>query len=221
MTESILGWQLFYFISMYFGTLLSYLLPIYLIDLKKKSNDSMNLSRLDPTGLGSNKMLSYCNCCAAGIFLGICFLNLIPYVNQEFNELFDQIKWTTDYPVGLTSVILGLFLVLFLEFIVLKKNQKKKNQTPVLYLDEDGDGDHDQLREELLNETELNEAKLKSHKHDNHHDNHHHHHHHHHGHSHDMTSYSSSSGTISFLILMFATSVHSVFEGLIIHFIKI
>lgn len=211
MTESILGWQLFYFISMYFGTLLSYLLPIYLIDLKKKSNDSMNLSRLDPAGLGSNKMLSYCNCCAAGIFLGICFLNLIPYVNQEFNELFEQIKWTTDYPVGLMSVILGLFLVLFLEFIVLKKNQKKKNQTPVLYLDEDGDGDHDQLREELLNETELNEAKLKSHKHDNHHENHHHHHHH--GHSHDMTSYSSSSGTISFLILMFATSVHSVFEG--------
>ncbi|CAG2119849.1 unnamed protein product, partial [Medioppia subpectinata] len=67
-------------------------------------------------------------------------------------------------------------------------------------------------------------ANSKHHNHrNNHHNNTHHNHnhsyddhahsHHHHGHSHDY-SHVQGAGSVSFFILMFATSVHSVFEGL-------
>ncbi len=129
-----IGWQSFYFISMYFGTLLSYLFPVVLI--RRRSQQSSLSVTLDNSinSRQTARILSACNCFAAGIFLGICFLNLIPYVEQEFNELFTAAKYETNFPVGQLTVILGLFLVLFLENIVMNC---RKSSPPILHLDEE------------------------------------------------------------------------------------
>jgi hypothetical protein len=134
MNSDMIGWQSFYFISMYLGTLLSYLFPVLLIRRRSQQSSSSVALNNSINNRQTTRILSACNCFAAGIFLGICFLNLIPYVEEEFNELFTAAKYETNFPVGQLTVILGLFLVLFLENIVMNC---RKSSPPVLLLDEE------------------------------------------------------------------------------------
>lgn len=133
-----LGWQALYMVSMFFGTFLSYMAPIVLIRRQQQQHSSASL--VGTHGIASRhtyRVLSVCNCLSAGLFLGICFLNLIPYVEQEFDDIFRSAKYETDFPVGMCSVIAGLFLVLTLETLVMRF--RGEAEIPVLHLDEEED----------------------------------------------------------------------------------
>lgn len=129
-----LGWQSFYMVSMFFGTFISYMAPILLIRRQQSQTDSSSLVANRQT----YRILSVCNCLSAGLFLGICFLNLIPYVEQEFADIFRETKVETSFPVGMCSVIAGLFLVLTLETLV-TNCRTSGDIIPVLQLDEEED----------------------------------------------------------------------------------
>jgi len=124
--------------------------------------------------------------------------------------LFTAAKYETNFPVGQLTVILGLFLVLFLENIVMNC---RKSSPPVLLLDEEDTNDESLHEEQIQELLEVQSEEKQSDNRRSIHLNSHSHHNHSHSHSHNFTPNSSSS-TISFFILMFATSVHSVFEGL-------
>src|SRR5699024_9350412 len=97
-------WQGFFAIAMFMATFVSYLLPIIIFTRRNRrlfesSNlnqeeeihqphqwstiSSMNLAT-QLKKLRLKRFLSYCNCVSAGVFLGVCFLNLIPCVENEF-----------------------------------------------------------------------------------------------------------------------------------------
>ena len=133
MSETLIGWQSVYTISMFLGTFVSYLTPIILI--RRQQQTSSGTAVVAITGRRTYRVLSICNCVSAGIFLGICFLNLIPYVEEEFNRIFILAKIETTFPVGMVTVILGLILVLTLETLVMKF--RSSSDPPVLHLDEE------------------------------------------------------------------------------------
>ncbi|XP_054159328.1 zinc transporter ZIP3-like [Oppia nitens] len=229
---SLFGWQCVYVLSMYLGTFVSYLIPIVLITRQQKQEQSTGNSK--HSGLSNNvktqRILSICNCLSAGIFIGICFLNLIPYVDEEFQMLFNEAKYQVMFPIGMFTTILGLFLVLVLETLVMGCRSNSSN--PVLHLDEEEELSHDfhndEQTQELLSATHNisdkesnnefivsnncnNGSTVQSHSHSHYHS---HSHNSFHSHSHDFNIENTSKSSISFFILMFATSVHSVFEGL-------
>ena len=164
-------WQGFFAIAMFLATFVSYLLPIIIFTRRNKrlfepSNlnqeeeihrphhwstiSSMNLAT-QLKKLRLKRLLSYCNCVSAGVFLGVCFLNLIPCVEEEFANLlkdFDSLRQLIGtYPLGQFTVILGLFLVLILENLLARcfetKHQHDSHHhsshspVPILYLDEE------------------------------------------------------------------------------------
>lgn len=152
-------WQGFFVITMFFSTFISYLLPIIIFnhryrlwkntaneeDIQQPHHWSNNNQLLQSTKQNWKKWLSHCNCISAGVFLGVCFLNLVPCVEDEFTALikdFPSLKnFSGTFPLGQFSVICGFFLVLYLENFLSEcfKNHKNTDEltVPILYLDEE------------------------------------------------------------------------------------
>ena len=76
---------------------------------------------VESNGTGRSKLngLSLSNCFACGIFLGTCFLGLIPHVQEEQTEILKQLNITdphsSEYPYLRTNfVILAGFLIILM-----------------------------------------------------------------------------------------------------------
>ncbi|KAI1290160.1 Zinc transporter ZIP3 [Halotydeus destructor] len=230
MDRSMFMLEAFFAISMYIGTMVSYLLPLRLI----KSQSYGSLEPLNPSLNGydnsieskGEKIVRCCNCVGAGIFVAICFLGLMPIVREEFELFFAEAQISgISFPVPEFTVLFGFFFILVIEEIV-HSCRKENHHQPILNLDLDED-----------NSTELNESLIEKPQNQNsqnaddifedvritdpsssHWQNHHSNGHFHtHSHSHNVDP---SETGLTFFILMFATSVHSVFEGLALGLLK-
>lgn len=89
------------------------------LSLKKESESPR--SRTTKTSLSG---LSICNCFACGIFLGTCFLGLIPHVSMQEKIIMKQLNVTEDsreYPYLRTEVVIlvGFLLILIIEQVCL------------------------------------------------------------------------------------------------------
>lgn len=203
--------QVGYAVLLYLSILICFLLPNKLL--------------FKQTEHGSNQLiLSYSNCVSAGIFIAICFLGLFPLVAKEFDQFFEDAKITNvDYPVSQLVILIGFFLVLaFEQFII---NWKEKKKPPVLYLDDKVGEQTHHLLDDLAHKSGSNNSALNDNSiiltdHNLTYDNqdsvaiHSHH-----GHSHKY-NLGSNSKEISIFMLAFASSIHSVFEGLALGLIK-
>ncbi|XP_074599615.1 zinc transporter ZIP3-like [Brevipalpus obovatus] len=233
--ETYVVYQMFFAITMFIGTFLSYYLPIKLI------------GRLSENSHQQATLLSYCNLLSAGIFIAICFLGLFPVVRKEFDEFFKEAAiHSVTYPVAELTILLGFFLVITLEQIMINCRSKKP---PVLYLDDIQEQSHHLLDDNHHhNSSSIREAESSRivdkpgaqlplnigvndgdsqnhHMHqslnpNSHHSSHHSHHHHHSGHHHDHLA-DMNPRDISFFMLFFATGVHSIFEGMALGLMKI
>lgn len=232
--ETYVIYQLFFAITMFIGTFLSYYLPIKLI------------GRLSENSYQQATLLSHCNLLSAGIFIAICFLGLFPVVREEFDQFFKEASiHSVTYPVAEFTILLGFFLVITLEQIMINCRSKKP---PVLYLDDIQEQSHHLLEDnnhhhhsssireaessriadksdvQLPLNTGVNDGDNQNHhlsqslNSNSHHSHHSHHHHsaHHHDHLADMNP-----RDISFFMLFFATGVHSIFEGMALGLMKI
>lgn len=255
-----IGLQFVFAVLMYFGTFFSYYLPIRIFSktvnnrLENDLNNQLKLSKLDFNQEEKQRRIySNLNCFACGIFLAMSFLS-IPMIRSEFDKFLKEINLTDfNYPLSELTILLGLFLVLFLEQLIVKF---RTNSTPFLHLDEEEPNDDDQSKESLLNESilidqsqETQDAELDNHlesinelsndistdvlnafktknqidkkkfvtfstsPHNHQHHNHVHHSHHHSHHHFDLNSFNDELN-LSFFMLIFASSIHSVFEGL-------
>lgn len=78
-------------------------------------------------GVKSQRILSLSNCISGGVFLGVCFIGLIPFVRDKFEDAFHKGGIHFDYPVTELVVLLGFFLVLVTEQCV--RSCKRKDNT--------------------------------------------------------------------------------------------
>lgn len=99
--------QIVYIFVIFFLTLLFILIPLKLIP-----SDHLQLSTRR-----SQRIIDFCNCFAGGVFLGTCFVQLIPYVEDKFHSAFVDGGLPDMYSRVLTqiTVMLGFFLVLLME----------------------------------------------------------------------------------------------------------
>ncbi|KAI7692782.1 hypothetical protein SSS_05577 [Sarcoptes scabiei] len=202
-------WQGFFALAMFIATFLSYLLPIIFYTKRhKRSNDLVIVPDYDDEDIQQNHhwsqiqenlntniddnhkrkrnrwkyLLSYCNCISAGVFLGVCFLNLIPCVEDAFQTLYRDYpavkNWFGSLNLAQFTVILGLFMVLLLENFLSKclNNRPSKNvdsdqqNQPVLLLDEESSLENPNFiinneyleQEELLPNSNRSEENLQT-----------------------------------------------------------
>ncbi|NXS64356.1 S39A3 protein, partial [Brachypteracias leptosomus] len=73
----------------------------------------------------SRKVLALCNSFGGGVFLATCFNTLLPAVREKLNEVLKQGNMTTDYPVAETIVMVGFFVTVFVEQLVLTFQKEK------------------------------------------------------------------------------------------------
>ncbi|XP_065567174.1 zinc transporter ZIP1-like [Artemia franciscana] len=158
------------------------------------------------------RVISLMSCFSGGVFLGTCLLDLFPDVQEEIEEVLDDLKVSTKFPIAEFLVVIGFFLVLITEQIALDYQGvgKKEERTPLLhnhahrdyqtYSSMEDTRVTSTVRDRSLGTEDdglLSEDQLEEHEHSIHQD-------------------PASHSSLRALLLLAALSVHSVFEGLAI-----
>lgn len=174
----------------------------------------------------SQRIMSFCDCVSGGVFLGVCFIGLLPMVRDMFDMVFGRIGVDVDYPVSELIIVLGFFLMLLMEQCIHKWQDRQKGKSShshhemlendSLYSGDTSTEESDTTEEEVNKEETVlsitqgpisNGApkkrrgrKRQGHSHAGH------------GHSH-LDAFQATTG-LRCAILMLALSVHSLFEGM-------
>lgn len=148
----------------------------------------------------SQRILSLCNSFAGGVFLATCFNALLPAVREKFEEVLKLGNVSTDYPLAETVMLVGFFLTVFVEQVILTFRKEKRSFYDLETLNVGSDAGSD---------SEYESPFISSNKDNNQYER---------GHSHHTHSLNirelSKSGPLRLVSLVFALSAHSVFEGL-------
>ncbi|NXP50313.1 S39A3 protein, partial [Heliornis fulica] len=73
----------------------------------------------------SRKVLALCNSFGGGVFLATCFNALLPAVRGKLDEVLRQRNVTMDYPVAETIMMVGFFVTVFVEQLILTFQKEK------------------------------------------------------------------------------------------------
>ncbi|GFU49445.1 zinc transporter ZIP3 [Nephila pilipes] len=103
-----------------------YLTPILVSKCWKSRAQSIvsPVRAIDRKNLG-NRLISWFNCIAIGIFLGMCFLSLLPDVLRSFAIALKKHGYKNDFPVAECCIVMGIFLTLLMEQSVLSWKESK------------------------------------------------------------------------------------------------
>lgn len=94
------------------------LIPVCIV--AKKSAKECNFSR------GTERIISFCNCMAGGVFIAMCFLGLLPYAQDKTKKVLEDLQIMTDFPAAEFVCILGFFLIMsFEQFVIQCQNAKQ------------------------------------------------------------------------------------------------
>ncbi|XP_043198506.1 zinc transporter ZIP3-like [Amphibalanus amphitrite] len=183
-----------------------------------------NSKSLDTNSPGFRLMVSVANSLASGVFLDLCFLGLIPMVQDLFNKVWQELETEVHYPVGEAIVLCGFFMILTAEnfAIWLQSRQPKGKSSGLRALSMDDIAEvasqvpsrRDSLQEsaetrpekQALNGVELQQVAVTAAPEEDGAA---------HGHSHGAMFEAEHSG-LRFLMLLAAISLHSLFEGMAI-----
>ncbi|XP_034976410.1 zinc transporter ZIP3 [Zootoca vivipara] len=168
------------------------LLPVHFI-----ATDSEKADR-------SQRIISLCNSFGGGVFLGTSFNALLPAVREKLEEVLKMGNVVTDYPLAETIMLLGFFMTVFVEQLVLTVRKEEPSFIDLKTLNAGSDAGSDSEFESPFLESASNR---------------------HHYHQGSSTSHSSSqcglnvhelsrSTPLRLFSLVFALSAHSIFEGL-------
>ncbi|XP_064030838.1 zinc transporter ZIP3 [Pogoniulus pusillus] len=145
----------------------------------------------------SRKLLALCNAFGGGVFLATCFNALLPAVREKLDQVLKQGNITTEYPVAETILMVGFFLTVFVEQLILTFQKEKPSFIDLETFNAGSDVGSDSEYESPFI------APSRGH-----------HRGHHHGHQGLSLQELSHSGPVRLLGLVFALSAHSIFEGL-------
>ena len=76
----------------------------------------------------TERIISFCNCMAGGVFIAMCFLGLLPYAKDKTAVVLSDLKAKTDFPVAEFVVVLGFFLIMVIEQSIMQCQDKKKQE---------------------------------------------------------------------------------------------
>lgn len=93
------------------------MIPVCIV--AKKSSKDCNFSR------STERIISFCNCMAGGVFIAMCFLGLLPYAQDKTRRVLEDLHITTDFPVAEFVCILGFFLIMTVEQITIQCQQSR------------------------------------------------------------------------------------------------
>ncbi|KAL3078690.1 hypothetical protein niasHT_034840 [Heterodera trifolii] len=76
--------------------------------------------------------LTLLSCFAGGVFMGTCFLDIFPHINEHYEHFRDKSQWEIEFPLPQFFICCGFFLVYLLEELILKvfasSEQRKQKQ---------------------------------------------------------------------------------------------
>jgi len=169
-------------VGMAVSTIIFAILPLLFVSKLRNNNDPTSQSRWQTT-------ISLLSCFSGGVFIGACFLDLIPDVDKIFQQVLEDVKKeygiTTDFPVVPFIVVVGFMLILIIE------------QTVLHFQDEKHEPEDEQPIVDASGEVSDNIVPNQR------------------GHQH-IHQFESEHSNLRSLLLLLALSFHSVFEGLAI-----
>lgn len=211
------GLRCAFLFCLYFLTLACYLTPILIIKYwGSKTQLISSPSQSFRNRQYGYRIISWCNCTATGIFLAMCFLGLLPYVQEMFDTILKNTNSKLKFPFAESIVVVGFILTLLMEQSILmwqeqkeaslqddvEQNQGLLDECEMQDLSEDQE---ERLVEELQNS--LHHAKcsgesdpsvdISMSKNQNH-----------------LSLLFHRGNSFPFFILAFATGLHSIFEGI-------
>ncbi|CAI4233020.1 unnamed protein product [Auanema sp. JU1783] len=102
--------QIFLAIAMFLTTAIAGFIPIKLLRvLDKKDNKGK-----------SAKWLSMLSCFSGGVFMGTCFLDIIPHINENYERFIHDSGAVVEFPLPQFFTCVGFFLVYLIEEICIK-----------------------------------------------------------------------------------------------------
>ncbi|XP_004632791.1 zinc transporter ZIP3 [Octodon degus] len=175
-------------VGVFFFMLLGSLLPVKVIetDFEKAHH--------------SKKILSLCNTFGGGVFLATCFNALLPAVREKLQRVLSLGHLSTDYPLAETLLLLGFFVTVFLEQLVLTFRKEKPSFIDLETFNAGSDAGSDSEYESPFAGGARGALYAEGHAHA-------------HGPGLSVQELSRS-GPLRLLSLVFALSAHSIFEGL-------
>ncbi|XP_076977346.1 zinc transporter ZIP3 [Tamandua tetradactyla] len=149
----------------------------------------------------SKKILSLCNTFGGGVFLATCFNALLPTVREKLQKVLSLGHISTDYPLAETVMLLGFFLTVFLEQLVLTFRKEKPSFIDLETFNAGSDaGSDSEYESPFMGSGRAHPLYAEPGPH---------------AHSHGLRAQElSRSSPLRLLSLVFALSTHSVFEGL-------
>ncbi|NXE83319.1 S39A3 protein, partial [Cochlearius cochlearius] len=148
----------------------------------------------------SKKVLALCNSFGGGVFLATCFNALLPAVREKLDEVLRQGNVTTDYPVAETIMMVGFFVTVFVEQLILTFQKEKPSFIDLETFNAGSDVGSDSEYESPFIASSRGRTYSE---------------HGHHSHSHGLNLQElSRSGPLRLIGLVFALCTHSIFEGL-------
>nr|XP_056723601.1 zinc transporter ZIP3 [Euleptes europaea] len=149
----------------------------------------------------SKRVLALCSSFGGGVFLATCFNALLPAVREKLQEVLKGGGVTTDYPLAETIMLMGFFLTVFLEQLILTFRKEKPSFIDLETFNAGSDVGSDSEYESPFIETSWGRHHPGEHGP------------HSHGHGLNVQELSRSS-PLRLFSLVFALSAHSIFEGL-------
>ncbi|NXX23561.1 S39A3 protein, partial [Podargus strigoides] len=149
----------------------------------------------------SRKVLILCNSFGGGVFLATCFNALLPAVREKLSEVLKQGNVTTDYPVAETIMMVGFFVTVFVEQLVLTFQKEKPSFIDLETFNAGSDAGSDSEYESPFIAASRGRVLYSDHAP--------------HSHSHGLNIQElSRSSPLRLIGLVFALCTHSIFEGL-------
>ncbi|XP_039371230.1 zinc transporter ZIP3 [Mauremys reevesii] len=149
----------------------------------------------------SRKLIALCNSFGGGVFLATCFNALLPAVREKLQEVLKLGKVTTDYPLAETIMLVGFFMTVFVEQLILTFRKEKPSFIDLETFNAGSDVGSDSEYESPFIASSRGRTLYQEHSH--------------HSHSHGLNVQElSQSSPLRLFSLVFALSAHSIFEGL-------
>ena len=76
----------------------------------------------------TERIISFCNCMAGGVFIAMCFLGLLPYAKDKTALVLRDLEVKTDFPVAEFLVVIGFFLIMTIEQSVIAYQDARKRE---------------------------------------------------------------------------------------------
>ncbi|CAK6979624.1 zinc transporter ZIP3-like [Scomber scombrus] len=146
------------------------------------------------------KALSLCNSFGGGVFLATCFNALLPAVD----DVFRQLKISSDYPLAETMMMVGFFLTVFVEQAILTFRKEKPSFIDLETFNAGGSeaGSDSEYDTPFISPARSSAGGGGGHRS------------HGHQHGHFSPAELAGAGPLRLASLVLALSAHSVFEGL-------